>query len=87
MPKTASAHQVQKQYRILFNEVIENKEPLVILNNNNPEVVIIDIQTYQDLIDANEKLEQEAAQKAITGYKKEKKQNKLKKLNSLAELM
>ncbi len=87
MPKTATTQQLQKQYRPLFNEIIQKKQPLVILNKNNPEVVIIDIETFEELLEKNRKYEEEESAKAISIYKKEKKEGKLKKLNSLADLI
>ena len=48
-PKTASAQQVQHYYRSLFDEVISSREPLVILNNNKPEVIVIDIESYEEM--------------------------------------
>ena len=87
MPHTATTQQIQKNYRSLFDAVKEKKEPLVILNKNNPEVVILDLQTYEVLLKNSEKYEQEMAKKAVEVYEKEKSQKKLKKLNSLADLM
>lgn len=86
MPKTATTQQIQKQYRTLFNHVIEAQEPLVILNKNKPEVVIIDFKTFEILLENKEKYEQEIAQKALEIYAKEKRTGKLKQLSSLADL-
>ncbi|MBN1494184.1 type II toxin-antitoxin system Phd/YefM family antitoxin [Candidatus Peregrinibacteria bacterium] len=87
LPKIASAQQVQKSYRALFDDVIKTKEPLVVLNNNSPEVVIVDIKSYQALINAAEKFEEEKAIEAIKQYADEKQKGKLKKLESLKSLM
>lgn len=87
MPKTATTSQIQTQYRALFDEIIEKKEPLLILNKNKPEVVIIDVKSYEILLENNEKYEQKAAQQAIDKYGGEKQQGKLQKLGSLADLM
>lgn len=87
MPKTATTQQLQKQYRPLFNHIIEHKQPLVILNKNNPEVVIIDMETFEELLESKKKYEEQRAEKALKIYKKEKKAGKLKKLNSLADLL
>jgi prevent-host-death family protein len=86
-PKTASAQQIQRNYRTLFDEVIEKQEPLVVLNNNKPEVVIIDIKQFEDMQKKIEEHELELAKQAILIARKEKKEGKLKKLTSLADLI
>ncbi|MBI4234926.1 type II toxin-antitoxin system Phd/YefM family antitoxin [Candidatus Peregrinibacteria bacterium] len=85
MPKTASSREIQKNYRALFDEVMETKEPLFVLNNNKPEVVVISLQTYESLSNYREEYEQNIAQKAIESYASEKGAGKLKKLSSLAD--
>lgn len=86
MPKTATAKDVQSNYRRLFDEVMRTEEPIVVLNNNKPEVVILSIKTYEFLAETHETHEQEMAQRAIEIYNKEEKAKKLKKLSSLADL-
>jgi len=49
MPKTATAQQIQKNYRSIFNDVMIKREPVVVLNNNKPEVVIVDLQTFDEM--------------------------------------
>lgn len=87
LPRTSTAKELQKNYRSLFDEVIDSKEPLVILNKNKAEVVIIDIETYDKMVREEEELELKTSMHAIENYKTEKKTKKLKKLNSLADLM
>ena len=87
MPKTASSKDIQRNYRTLFNEVMDTEDPLFVLNNNKPEVVVISIKTYQSLSQSKEEYEMSLAQKAIEDYELAKKNNKLKKLSSLSELM
>lgn len=86
MPKTASSGDIQKNYRALFDEVMDTEEPLFVLNNSKPEVVVISIKTFESLSQSREEYEQNMAQKAIENYKLEKKNGKLKKLSSLADL-
>ncbi|PIZ76084.1 hypothetical protein COY05_02305 [Candidatus Peregrinibacteria bacterium CG_4_10_14_0_2_um_filter_38_24] len=86
MPKTASSKDIQQNYRALFNEVMASEEPLFVLNNNKPEVVVISIKTFESLSQSREDYEQNMAQRAIENYQSEKKAAKLKKLSSLADL-
>ena len=57
IPKTASARELQTQYRKLLNEVKETHEPIVIMSNNKQEAVIIDIDTYERLREVERKQE------------------------------
>lgn len=86
MPKIASSKDIQKNYRSLFNEVMDSEEPLFVLNNNKPEVVVISIKTFESLSKSREEYEQNMAQRSIENYELEKKNGKLKKLSSLADL-
>lgn len=86
MPKTASSKDIQKNYRALFDEVMDSEEPLFVLNNNKPEVVVISVKTFESLSKSREEYEQNIAQRAIENYELEKKNGKLKKLSSLADL-
>lgn len=87
MPKIASSRDIQKNYRSLFDEVMNSEEPLFVLNNNKLEVVVISVKTFESLSQSREDYEQNMAQMAIENYKVEKKNKKLKKLSSLADLL
>jgi prevent-host-death family protein len=86
-PKTASAQQIQRNYRSIFDEVMKDKKPFIILNNNKPEVVIIDVGQFKIMQDKAEQFELEMAKKAIEIGHKEQKDKKLKKLRSLSDLI
>lgn len=49
IPKIASMREVQRNYRELFDWVEETKNPLVLTSNSRLKVVIIPIETYQEL--------------------------------------
>jgi len=40
MPKTVSARDIQRNYRQIFDEVMETRKPVVVLKHNQPEVII-----------------------------------------------
>ncbi|MFA4814880.1 MAG: type II toxin-antitoxin system Phd/YefM family antitoxin [Candidatus Gracilibacteria bacterium] len=86
MPKTASPRDIQRNYRTLFDEVRTSEEPLLILNNNQPDVVVISYAEYSALTSSREEYEQTMARAAIENYESEKKTGKLKALSSLADL-
>jgi|GEM_PF-1213423 len=81
IPKTASARELQTQYRKLLNEVKETHEPIVIMSNNKQEAVIIDIDTYERLREVERKQEKLELLEAIKEYEKDKKEGKLITLN------
>jgi prevent-host-death family protein len=86
MPKTASPRDIQRNYRTLFDEVRASEEPLLILNNNQPDVVVISYQQYGSFMRSQEEYEQSLARAAIESYASEKKSGHLKDLSSLADL-
>ncbi len=85
-PKTVSVQQIQRQYRTIFDQVMKNKEPLIVLNNNKAEVVIIEIHQFEEIQAKAERYDLEMAKLAVQSYQKENSAGKLKKLNSLADL-
>lgn len=49
-PKTYSVRTLQRGYREVIDEVKRTKEPVVLIRNSDPEVVILDIESYQSLV-------------------------------------
>ena len=87
MPKTASPRDIQKNYRTLFDEVNASEEPLLVMSNNKPDVVVISYSQYEALLRSHEDYEQSMAQAAVENYGSEKKAGQLKTLSSLADLI
>jgi prevent-host-death family protein len=85
-PKTASIQQLQRDYRTILDQTMQTKEPIVILNKNKPEVVIIEIHEFEQIQEKAQKYELEMAKKAIATYQEEKSGKKLKRLKSLMDL-
>lgn len=86
-PKTASSQDIQRNYRKLFDAVMSEKEPLVILNKNKAEVVIVDIKQFENMQKKIEAYELAMAKQAIQIAQREKRQKKLRKLRSLSDLL
>lgn len=42
LPKTTTAKEIQKNYRKIFDEVKATGEPVIVMRNNQPDVVIMD---------------------------------------------
>lgn len=87
MPNTVSAAQIQKNYRSIFNNVKSTKQPTIVLTNNQPDVAIVDVGYLEDLQAKITELEMADAMEAIRVYEEEKSAGKLKKLNSLEDLI
>lgn len=86
MPKTYSAREIQRNYRAIFDEA-QTMSPIVILNNNKPDVAIVNINFLESLLEKVRKVELEDAFDSLAVYKKEKKEGKLKKLRSPNDLL
>jgi len=85
MPKTYSVRDVQREYRAIFDEA-KKSGPVIILNNNKPDIAIVDIDYLENLREIAVNSELEDAMDSISVYDSEKKNNKFKKLSSLNEL-
>ncbi|MDP3988499.1 MAG: type II toxin-antitoxin system prevent-host-death family antitoxin [Candidatus Levybacteria bacterium] len=82
-----SASDIQKNYRKIFNKVKRTKNPVVVMRGSEPEVVIIDINTLEDIEQRLEELEIEVTLKAIEEGEKEFKEGKTITSKSLANLL
>lgn len=85
LPATASVREVQRNYKKLFDQVNKTKEPLFLLSNNKPKVVVLDFKVFQDMAKEKELTEDEALEIIAEGDK-EYKEGKLKVLASLKDL-
>lgn len=47
-PKTTTAKELQKNYRRVFDIAKKTKEPVVVMNNNKPDVIIIDVKKWEE---------------------------------------
>ncbi|EFK96133.1 hypothetical protein LDC_1848, partial [sediment metagenome] len=70
----------------IFDEA-QTMSPIVILNNNKPDVAIVNINFLESLLEKVRKVELEDALDSLAVYKKEKKEGKLKKLRSPNDLL
>ncbi len=87
MPNTVSVSDIQKDYRKIFDRARRTKEPIVILSNNKPDVVIMDVESL-DLINKRLKnLKIEDTLRAVEAGRKEYKEGKTIQANSLADLI
>ncbi len=86
IPQFASVSQLQRKYTKLLKLVKEKKTPLYLLRKNKVEVVMLDIQLYEEILKLLKKMEENLALEAINTYFTEKKKGKLKKMKNTEEL-
>ena len=87
MPKTVSVSDIQKNYRKIFNTAKRSKEPVIVLSNNKPDVVIIDYESLEALRETAYEAEIQDTLKAVEDGRKEYKAGKTVKAASLADLI
>ena len=86
LPQMASVQELQRGYRKLLDLVKKTKEPLYLLRNNKPEVVVLDVDKFGEMNKMIRKYEEEDALKMIRAYKRAKKAGKLMSVKSLSEI-
>lgn len=57
--RTESITKVRANFNKVIKEVKETHEPIYILSNNEPSAVILDVQSYKEIIERNHQLESE----------------------------
>ena len=87
LPKLTSAAKMQRSYKKVIEAVKETKEPVVILRRNKPEAAIIDIETFEEILQKAESFDELKAIEAIKRSEKEYRGGKAKKLKSLKSLL
>jgi len=86
LPNFVSVSDLQRDYPGLLKKLKKSQEPLLILKNNSLEAVMLSPEVYNLLQEKIVEFEMKDALEAIKGYEKEKKEGKLKKLESVDEL-
>ena len=87
MPKTVYVSDIQKNYRKVFDTAKRTKEPVVVLSNNKPDVAIIDYDALEALRKVAYEAEAEDTLRVVEEGRKEYKEGKTIKANSLADLI
>jgi len=90
VPNIASVADLQRGYRALVDKVKKTGEPLVIVNNGEPDVVLLDVRGYNDQIERMREIEAEyllrVGEEAMREYKAGK-TKWLKKGQRLSDLL
>lgn len=86
LPNIASVRDMQRNYKALFAAVKQSKKPLYLLSNNKPQVVVLDINFFENIIQKMRELEEQRVlditEEGLTEYQKGE-TNVLKSLEDL----
>lgn len=83
----ASASDIQKDYRRIFNRAKRTKQPVVIMRGNKPDVAVVDMRTLEELNKKIEEAEIIDTLQAIAQGEEELKAGKSKITKSLSSLL
>lgn len=90
IPNMATVADLQRSYRSLVDKMKKTGEPLVVVNNGDPDVVVMDVKNYNDQVERIREMEEEyllrAGEEAMREYK-EGKTRWLKKGQKLSDLL
>ena len=86
IPQFVSVSDLQRNYPTLLKTLKISKKPLLILKKNDLEAVILTPDLYQSMMEKIQVYDEKEALLAISNYKKDKANKKLKKIKSIREL-
>ena len=86
IPQFVSVSDLQRNYPSLLKTLKLSQKPLLILKKNDLEAVILTPDLYQSMMEKIQVYDEKEALLAISNYKKEKANKKLKKMKSIKEL-
>lgn len=87
MPNTVSVSDIQKNYRRVFDRAKRTKEPVIVLSNNKPDVAIIGYDELEVLRRLAYEAEVKDTLRVVKEGRKEFKEGKTIKVESLADLI
>ncbi|PIU37491.1 hypothetical protein COS77_02460 [Candidatus Roizmanbacteria bacterium CG06_land_8_20_14_3_00_34_14] len=86
IPQFVSVSDLQRNYPALLKTLKTSQKPLLILKKNDLEAIILTPDLYQSIMEKIQVYDEKEALLAISNYKKEKVEKKLKKMKSISEL-
>ena len=81
------ASDIQRNYRKVFDKAKKTKQPVVVMRDNEPDVAILDVKSLETMKKRLEELEIEDTLRIVKEGRKEYKEGKTVKANSLADLI
>lgn len=86
IPQFVSVSDLQRNYPSLLKALKTSQKPLLILKKNDLEAIILTPDLYQSMMEKIQVYDEKEVLLAISNYKKEKSNKKLKKMKSISEL-
>lgn len=90
IPFITTVADLQRGYRTLVDKIKRTGEPLVVVNNGKPDVVVVSVETYNNRTKRLKELEEEYLLKVLKEAKKEYREGKtvwLKKGQKLSDIL
>ncbi|MBI4437833.1 type II toxin-antitoxin system Phd/YefM family antitoxin [Candidatus Uhrbacteria bacterium] len=86
IPRTFSTRDLQRQYRSIIDSAKQTKEAVVLINNSTPEAVLLDVETYNQLVQDDYAWDESFVLKQVAQANKSSRGGKSKKLTSWGDL-
>lgn len=86
VPNTVSVRELQRNYREVIKKAKQSQDAIVLLNNSKPEAVILDTQTYNDLMADNYTINESKILRLVNQARRSYKAGKAKRLASWNDL-
>lgn len=86
IPRTFSTRDLQRQYRSIIDSAKENRDAVVLINNSAPEAVLMDVDTYNQLVRDDYAWDEPFVLKQVAQADKSSRVGKSKRLTSWDDL-
>lgn len=86
IPKTYATRDLQRQYRSIIDSAKKTREPVVLINNSAPEAVLLDIETYNLLVNDDYAWDEDFVLKQVAAADRSPRAGKSTQLHSWDDL-
>ena len=86
IPKTFTTRDLQRRYRTIINAARESRDAVVLINNSQPEAVILSIDTYNQLVNDDYIFDEPYTLRRVEQARRSYRAGKAKVLKSWKEL-
>lgn len=86
IPISYSIRDLQRNYREIIDTAKQSKDAVLLINNSRPEAVLLDVQTYDDLVVRMYPYDETYTLRAVGRSRASLKRSKAKKLESWDDL-
>lgn len=86
IPKTCATRDLQRKYRSIIDSAKETREPVVLINNSVPEAVLMDVGTYNQLVNDDYAWDEDFVLKQVAAANQSSRTDKSVQLHSWDDL-